>query len=310
MTRAAPDVAPEVSIILPCYNGHAFLAQAVASACGQDLEAKEIIVIDDGSTAPQMAAALALLPQGVRVVRQENRGQAAARNRGFQAARARYVLPLDCDDWIEADYARRALELIAGREDAFVYSWVQTFGQYRAVLRKHWDPFVQLLDNRLSYSMLIPRALWQLVGGYDEAMRLGSEDWDFNIRLGLAGAEGLCLPEPLLHYRISAAGMWQSLGRHHYGAAWRGIQRKHPEVYRLPALLRRLRARPDQRRRPAAWLLLAFHAVHRLLPAALSSPLLRMASILRGHLRARTKSPAPAAAHRRGPPPAGRNDGS
>ena len=300
MTGSAPDV----TIILPCYNGHAFLAQAVASACAQDLEAKEIVVIDDGSTAPQTAAALARLPQEVRVISQQNRGLAAARNRGFQAARARYVLPLDCDDWIEPDYARRALELIAGREHAFVYSWVETFGQYRAVLRKHWDPFVQLFDNRISCSMLIPRTLWQRVGGYDEAMRLGGEDWDFNIRLGLAGAQGLCLPEPMLHYRISATGMWQSLGRRHHDAARRSIQRKHPEIYRLPALVRQLRAHPAQRRRPAAWLLLAFHAAHRLLPPALSSPLLRIASILRHRLRARTNSPTP---HQRNPPRNGAN---
>ena len=222
---------PAVSIVIPCYNGHAFLAQAVESALRQDLESKEVIVIDDGSTAPETAEALARLPEGVEVIRQENCGLSAARNRGFEEARGRYVLPLDCDDWIEPDYARRALELIGGREDAFVYPWVAIFGEYETVLRRRWDPFEQLFINQIECSILVPATLWRRVGGYDETMRLGLEDWDFNIRLGLARAEALCLPEPMLHYRLAAGGMWQSTTRRQYGAIWRGIQKKHPDVY-------------------------------------------------------------------------------
>ena len=273
---------PDVSIIVPCYNGHAFLPQAVASALAQDLESKEVIVIDDGSTAPGTAAALARLPEGVAVIRQENRGVAGARNRGFAAARGRYVLPLDCDDWIEPDYARRALELIAGREDAFVYSWLAAFGEYETVLRKRWEPFGQLIVNRLAYCMLIPKALWRRVGGYDETVRMGCEDWDFNIRLGLGGAEGLCLAEPLFHYRASAGGMMRSVTHRHYGATWRRIQKKYPDAYRVPNLLRRMRAHPTKG--GDAWALLAFYGVHRLLPNALFALLFRTAVLLRNRL--------------------------
>ena len=253
---------PDVSIIIPCYNGHAFLAQAVESALRQDLEAKEVIVIDDGSTAPETAEALARLPEEVTVIRQENRGVAAARNRGFEAARGRYVLPLDCDDWIEPDYTRRALELIAGREDAFVYSWLAAFGEYEAVLRKRWDPFGQLIANRLAYCMLIPKALWRRVGGYDETMQLGCEDWDFNIRLGLAGAEGLCLAEPLFHYRVSGDGLMLSTTQRRFGAEWRRIQKKHPDAYGW-APFRQLY------RLPRAWPRLAFYGAHHVLPGPL-----------------------------------------
>ena len=277
---------PDVSIIVPCYNGHAFLPQAVASALAQDLESKEVIVIDDGSTAPETAAALARMPEGVAVIRQENRGVAGARNRGFAAARGRYVLPLDCDDWIEPDYARRALELIAGREDAFVYSWTTTFGKYETVLRKRWDPFEQLIANQIASCILIPKALWRRVGGYDETMRTGCEDWDFNIRLGLAGAEGLCLAEPLFHYRLSTAETMHSVAHQHYGVLWRGIQKKHPGVYRISELLRRAQARPKEGRRHASWFLLTVYGMHRLLPHGLFSLLFRVAFSLRFRLRA------------------------
>ena len=277
---------PDVSIIIPCYNGHALLAQAVESALRQDLESKEVIVIDDGSTAPETAEALARLPEGVEVIQQENRGIAGARNRGFKAARGRYVLPLDCDDWIEPEYVRRALELIGGREDAFVHCWTATFGEYEVVLRKRWEPFEQLIANQIASCILIPKALWRQVGGYDETMRLGCEDWDFNIRLGLAGAEGLCLPAPLFHYQLSTNGTMRSVAYQHYGAVWRGMQKKYPDVYRISELLRRAQTRPKEGRRHASWFLLAVYGMHRLLPHTLFSLLFRAAFSLRFRLRA------------------------
>ena len=276
---------PDVSIIIPCYNGHAFLAQAVESALRQDLESKEVIVIDDGSTAPETAEALAHLPEGVEIVRQENRGVAAARNRGFEAARGRYVLPLDCDDWIEPEYVRRALELIGGREDAFVHCWTATFGAYEVVLRKWWEPFEQLIANQIASCILVPKALWRRVGGYDETMQIGPEDWDFNIRLGLAGAEGLCLPEPLFHYRVSHTGKMRSVDYPHYGAAWRGMRKKYPDIYGVRNILRRARARPKEGRKHATWLLFVVYIGGRLLPDTLFSLLFRTAIFLRSHQR-------------------------
>ena len=274
----------EVSIILPCYNAHAFLAEAVASALAQDRPGVEVIVVDDGSTAPQTAAALAALPVAVRLVRQENRGLAGARNRGFAEARGRFVLPLDCDDRIEPDFVSRALALIDGDENAFVFPWIAAFGDFEAVLEKRWNLAEQLVANQLPYCMLVPRSLWARVGGYDEAMRLGYEDWDFNIRLGLAGARPLCLAAPLFHYRVAAGGMLMSVAHARHGELWRQIQRKHPRDYAPAGFLRHMRdwsGRPGQH---ATWKLVAFWAAHRLLPDAWFAALFRR--VIRGsHLR-------------------------
>ena len=175
------------------------------------------------------------------------------------------MIPLDCDDWIEPDFARRAFELIAGREDAFVYPWVATFGEYETVQPRRWDPARQPLVNTVCACMLIPKALWRRVGGYDETMRLGCKDWDFNIRLGLAEVEGLCLPEPLFHYRVSAAGMFRSTTQRHFGALWRRIQKKYPDAYGW-APFRQL---SSQWRQLGAWRRLAFYGAHQVLPRPL-----------------------------------------
>ena len=158
------------------------------------------------------------------------------------------------------------------------------FGQHEAVLEKHWNLFEQLVSNQMPYCMLIPRTLWRWVGGYDEAMRLGYEDWDFNIRLGLAGAEGLCLAQPVFHYRVAASGMLQAVAHQRHGELWRVIQKKHPEVYGLGGFLGQMRAWSDKPKAHASWKLLAFYGAHRLLPDALFGRLFR-AVLQRSHLR-------------------------
>lgn len=274
---------PEVSIILPCYNAHAFLAQAVGSARAQTVPV-EVIVIDDGSTAPETAAALAALPADVRVVHQENRGLAGARNRGFAEATGRYVLPLDCDDWIEPDYIERALALIGDDENAFVFPWIAAFGEFEAVLEKRWNLLEQLVANQLPYCMLVPKALWSRVGGYDEAMRQGYEDWDFNIRLGLAGARPLVLERPVFHYRVAAGGMLMSVAHQRHGRLWRTIRDKHPAAYGPAGFLGHVRRWGGQPKNHPTWKLVAFWAAHGVLPEEWFAALFRRV-IRSSHLR-------------------------
>jgi glycosyltransferase involved in cell wall biosynthesis len=91
-----------ISVIIPTYNRAAFLERAIASVLAQGCVCGELIVVDDGSTdaSPKVVeriAATARLP--IRLLRQENRGAAAARNTGIRAARGRLLAFLDSDDW-------------------------------------------------------------------------------------------------------------------------------------------------------------------------------------------------------------------
>ena len=85
-----------ISCIVPVYNGARFLAEALESILAQSLPPDEIIVVDDGSTddTPAVVAAYGT----VDYVRQENRGPAAARNRGVTLARGDFLSFLDADD--------------------------------------------------------------------------------------------------------------------------------------------------------------------------------------------------------------------
>jgi GT2 family glycosyltransferase len=77
------------------------------------------------------------------------------------------------------------------------------------------DPnrFDQLFLNQLPYCMLIRKSAWQAAGGYDETMRDGSEDWEFNIRLSGAGFRGIELAKPLFVCSVRPDGMLLSIVR-------------------------------------------------------------------------------------------------
>lgn len=258
---------PLVSIVIPCFNGGADLPGAIDSIRGQTMADVEILVVDDGSTDPNTLRILAGLESSVRVIRQDNRGLPAARNAGFRAARGAFLLPLDCDDRLEPTFlAKTRAALEANPHAGFAFTQMRLTGDLAGVTRKTLNPFAQLFLNQLPYCLLMRRGLWEASGGYDESMRAGYEDWEFNIRLAGLGHRGIALDEPLFVYRTSTAGMLNSLSRRRHAQLWQTIQDKHRDLYRpgnMWRLWRRWRTAPLPY---PALVLLGLLLVHRLLP--------------------------------------------
>jgi glycosyltransferase involved in cell wall biosynthesis/CelD/BcsL family acetyltransferase involved in cellulose biosynthesis len=94
---AAPARAPEVSVVIPAFNAGRYLAEAIDSVLAQVDADLELIVVDDGST-DDTPAVLARYGDRLRVIRQPNRGLAAARNAGAAGARGRWIALMDADD--------------------------------------------------------------------------------------------------------------------------------------------------------------------------------------------------------------------
>ena len=95
----------KVSIIIPCYNSGAYLGACMDSVLAQTMEDFEAILIDDGSRDDTLAVAqdYAKRDARVRVLAQENRGVAAARNLGLKHARGEWITFVDSDDLLPAD---------------------------------------------------------------------------------------------------------------------------------------------------------------------------------------------------------------
>jgi GT2 family glycosyltransferase len=271
---------PIVSVVVPCHNGGRFLDALLASLAAQTFRDFEIVIVDNGSTEPATQEKLASLENAVRVIHQENRYLPGARNTGFREAKGAFVLPLDCDDTLEPTFLAEAVAVLkdAPPEVGFVFAHMRLTGVLEGVLPRRFNAFDQLFLNRLPYCMLIRRSAWEKIGGYDETMRNGTEDWEFNIRLARAGYRGAEIAKPLFIYYVRRDGMLLSHSSRMHGTIWRHIREKHADLYRLPALLAAWRAAPREqsgvslpaaagllvlaRILPESWFNILFHRLH------------------------------------------------
>lgn len=253
--------APRISVVVPCYNAHRYLAETLASVRAQTFADVEIVLVDDGSNDPATLAFLGDLPSDIKFVRKPNGGLSSARNAGFTAASGSYVLPLDADDQIAPDMlARCAVILDADPTVDFVHTQIDVFGDERGVVHKTWNRFEQLATNQLPYCMLMRKSAWQRIGGYDETMCEGYEDWEFNLRLSKAGLIGVAIAAPLFRYRRLATGMLRSVSQQRHARLWRQMRHKHPDLYGfagLWALWQQWRGQPSTHPLALVWLLLA-----------------------------------------------------
>jgi len=105
---------PVVSIVVPIYNVEPYIQQCVRSLCGQDYDAVEIILVDDGSPdkCGEMIDKLAKEDPRIIVIHKENSGVSSARNEGLRIAQGKYLMFVDGDDYVEPDYVSYFVSLM------------------------------------------------------------------------------------------------------------------------------------------------------------------------------------------------------
>jgi len=214
-----------VSLIIATFNHARFLGAAIDSALAQTLGAVDVIVVDDGST-DDTPSVLARYAGRVRVLRQPNRGLAAARNAGLAAARGTYVAFLDADDVMAPTKLAAQLEML---ERSPTIGWTycdvlietvatrttvtasERFG-YGARALDGWL-FPELIHGNFipAIAPMIRRTALDAAGGFDERLT-ALEDWDMWLRLSLI-AEARYTPAVLVTYRIRPGGMSEDRAR-------------------------------------------------------------------------------------------------
>jgi glycosyltransferase involved in cell wall biosynthesis len=222
---------PSISVIIPVFNGAAFLAEAVASIRVQQITVSEIIVVDDGST-DESAAVAAGLGKGIHYVYQPNRGPHAAQNTGLELAQGELIAFLDADDRWPAEKLSVQLPLLqADQQPAVVLGFLQ-YIRLQKTAGRTWDylPFLEpFLGANCFGASLFRREAFSKVGLLDGAMNCGGDvDWFLRAReQGLAMA---AVDRVTLFYRLHPG----NLTRHK-------TQREH-------FLLRALKQSLDRRR--------------------------------------------------------------
>src|SRR5215217_6953375 len=183
----------KVSVVIPCYNQARFLGEAIRSVLCQGYSDLEIIVVDDGSEdgTEEVASGYAKEDPRVRLIRQENRGLAAARNRGLAEAGGEYVVFLDSDDRLVSEALEVGVrELEAHPGCAFVSGICRKITADGSIVpgweqfRVRDDPYLELLRSCPVYvpAVMYRRSVFDAVGGFDASYR-AAEDYDLYYRI-------------------------------------------------------------------------------------------------------------------------------
>ena len=201
-------------MVVPTHNRREFLASTLRTILKQCDAAMEVIVVDDGSRDPDLAAQVIADLGDDRVILIRNTvptGVSAARNRGIAAMRGSWVAFCDDDDLWAPD--KLALQLAIARSTGC--SWVYT-GAVKIDLEQRVIaglppppprevlarlPHVNLVPGGCS-GVLVSAAALRTVGGFDNEL-VNLADWDLWMRLATTGPPAF-VPQPLVAYRVHA----------------------------------------------------------------------------------------------------------
>lgn len=196
---------PLVSVIIPIYNMEKFIAETIESVMQTTYSNFEVILVDDGSTdqSADIAKKYAEKDDNIKFYAQKNGGAAAARNHAIRKSAGIYILPVDADDLIGADYIEQAVAvLIKNPQVKVVVSNAIFFGEKTGSWSlPAFDLKLLARKNLINNCSMYRKTDWERVGGYCEALK-GREDWDFWISILKDGGDIYKLPIVGLYYRI------------------------------------------------------------------------------------------------------------
>jgi glycosyltransferase involved in cell wall biosynthesis len=194
---------PLVSVVIPLYNKASYVARTLESVTAQTVSDFEVIVVDDGSTDGGAEIACSASDSRIRLIRQENAGPGAARNRGLAAANAEYVAFLDADDRWRPNFLEHHVALLERNRTAagVACNWFEH--PNNAVARKTWNAcgieegvvgltpdmnarsLVALIAYMNPSSVLLRTQSVRRVGGFYENRCLYAEDSTLWLRIFL-----------------------------------------------------------------------------------------------------------------------------
>ena len=200
---------PKVSVVMPVYNGEAYLRQAIDSILAQTFVDFELVLINDGSTDASVSIIESYGDPRVRLYNNaQNSGLAAIRNRGIREARGQYIAWLDCDDISLPTRLEKQVALLEKNPDvALCGTWVETMGaQKDGVWKYPVDSDTlrcrMLFDDPVATSSIMMRvACLEKQESYFDLDRPPAEDYDLWERISREWRV-VNIEEVLTRYRV------------------------------------------------------------------------------------------------------------
>ncbi len=207
---------PNVSVIIPVYNGAPFIRSAIESVFAQSIKVKECIVVNDGSK-DETETIVSRYGDRVRLYSQNQQGVATARNRGIALSGGSHIAFLDADDvWVAGKLKAQLDALQSYGADAVVCGITVTNenlertdetggtigGDLRSLLRFE-------CSGGGGSTLLATREVLRVVGGYHPQLST-SADWDLLAQIALVGQIAV-VDEPLVLYRKHESNMHRNV---------------------------------------------------------------------------------------------------
>ncbi|MCC9601227.1 glycosyltransferase [Stieleria sp. JC731] len=206
-------LAPEVSVVMSCFNSESHLREAVDSICRQTLRNWELVAINDGSTdsTGKILDKYAQADPRIKVIHQSNRGLTQSLIRGCSLAKAELIARQDADDRSMPNRLQSQLDLLRRSERlGFVSCFANYVGPENELLcltKRPSDPLIatqQLLNERIGPpahgTVMFRKFVYSAVGGYRPEF-FYAQDADLWLRMAEVSLIGY-VSEPLYEFRF------------------------------------------------------------------------------------------------------------
>jgi glycosyltransferase involved in cell wall biosynthesis len=228
--------APEISIIIPVYNGEKTIAKCLESLASQKTKRNyEIIAVDDGSA--DNTKKIIKKMKKVRLMEQEHKGPAAARNLGAKSAKGDILLFTDSDcipekDWAEkmsVPFEKKEISGVQGSYKTKQRSLIARFCQLEIEERYERMRSKKYIDFIGSYSAGYRKNVFLKAGGFDESFPVASgEDPELSFKLSESGHKMCFMPEAVVYHKHPDS-ITKYMKQKFWRAYWRNLlYKKHP----------------------------------------------------------------------------------
>jgi glycosyltransferase involved in cell wall biosynthesis len=214
---------PNISVIIPVFNGAQHIQSAIESVLSQTFQDFELIVVDDGST-DDTDNILGNYGNRIKSIKQSNQGVANARNAGLKLATGKYIALLDSDDMWVPEKLEKSLEFLEKGNFDWICTSRNKITEKGEKSERKIEPESGIYDStgkmnnleiglfNLNYilaitsSVLIKKSCFDIAGLFDGSLRI-CEDMDLWLRFKEAGLTGGYLDEPLTIKRSHALSL-------------------------------------------------------------------------------------------------------
>lgn len=198
---------PEVSVVITNYNYGQYLEQAIESVLNQTYEPIQLFIIDDASSDNSHDLLKKYAKKSEVIKHRVNKGIVFARNEALDFCKTKYILFLDADDWLDANYVETLVEAAETRSLDVAYCNANYFISKRADMGESLNPAEFTIDRLKNGNYIHMSSLLNVkaVGRtrFDKGMeKITHEDWDFFLNLALKGLKFEKVSGAALNYRV------------------------------------------------------------------------------------------------------------